>query len=312
LESLRVGSVVGFDLYVAREVAEGSGGEKFVLYRKRDLAMEEEHVRRLMDSGVEALFVKAEDRKNYRRYLEINLHQILTDEKTELSRKVEIVYEAAAGLIEDVWRNPTSPDSVHRAVALVNDAFVCAVKQKHSIKYLLSAMSKSYTVYAHSVNVCLCVLALAKELGTGIDVVENLGLAALLHDVGKINVDKGILEKRGPLTPEERHIFEQHPQYGVSILEKGAPLADGVYRVVLEHHERCDGSGYPQGLVRDQIHPDAKICGLVDVFDTLTSDRGGKRGVTAYEALRTMRDEMAGCFEADLWGRFATLLAVEE
>jgi len=312
LEGLQAGSIVDFDLFIAKEAESEGEGKNYVLYRQRDLAIEEGHLQRLMDSGVKALYVNAGDRKSYRRYLETNLRAILTDERTDLSKKLELAYEAASGLIEDVWRNPASADTMRRAEKLVNDTFICAIEQKRSIKYLLSVMSSAYTVYSHSVNVCLYALALAKELGMGTEEIQHFGLGALLHDVGKTKVDKRILDKRGPLTIEERRVFERHPEFGAEILEGEGLPADSIYHVALEHHEACDGSGYPQRLKRDQIHPHAKVCYVIDVFDDLTSDKTYRRGVPAYEGLRVMRDEMSGCFESEVWRKLAALLAVEK
>ena len=144
------------------------------------------------------------------------------------------------------------------------------------------------------------------------DEIQALGLGALLHDVGKTKVDKRILDKAGPLTPEERRVFQRHPEYGAEILEDEGLPTDSVYHVVLEHHEMCDESGYPQRLTGERIHPHAKVCCVIDVFDDLTSDKGRRRGVSAYEALRMMRDEMSGCFERELWRQFAVMLGSEE
>ncbi len=106
--------------------------------------------------------------------------------------------------------------------------------------------------------------------------------------------------------------MKRHPQYGADLLADVHGYPDTAGHMALEHHEKCDGSGYPQGLRGDLIHPGARIACLADVFDSLTTDRLYQPGVSAYEALRVMRDEMDGSFDTTMWKQFVLLLGVEE
>ena len=312
LDSLRISSVLDFDLYLPRDEDGDDQRRRFALYRRHNLPIRKDHLERLSESGHEAVYVAAGERGKYQHYLEDHLGSILRDERIESERKVAILYDAASGLVRDVWRDPSLPESQRRCAALVKNTFNCLLGQRPSVGYLVSAMSRQYSTYTHSVNVCLYSLALAKHLGLGVTAVEELGLGTFLHDVGKINVPERILEKKGPLTLEEMRVIMKHPEQGVAILQKVAPLEEGVYHIVLQHHEKCDGSGYPRRLKESGIHLYAKIACLIDVFDALTSDRPYKAGCSAYEAFKLMRDEMAGCFDRDLWREFAIVLAIDD
>jgi len=312
LQSVRVDSLLAFDLFIRRDHQDLSRGPNFVLYRKRDLPIRTNHIRRLLDSGVDTVFTSAADRKNYRRYLEGNLHAILTDADVDMTQKANVAYEAATGLVEDVWQHPNSPECIQRSQTLVEETFTNVIDQKDPVRYFLSVMSGVYTTYTHSVNVCLYALALGRRLSLPIADIQNLGLGALLHDVGKARIDRNILEKRGPLAREEMDLIKQHPARGLEVLRKGPDLPESVYLTVSQHHEKCDGSGYHQGLSAQDIHPFAKIACVADVFDALTSDRPYKRGVSAFQAFTIMRDEMAGSFDRPIWEQLALMLTPKE
>jgi len=312
LDSLRISSVPAFDLYIPREGEGGDPRRRFTLYRRHNLPIRKDHLEHLSESGLADVYITAGERGKYQHYLEDHLGSMLRDEHIESEKRVHILYDAATGLLQDVWRDPSRPELQRRSAALVKNTFTCLLGQSDFVGHVVSAMSRQYSTYTHSVNVCLYSLALAKHLGLGVAAVEELGLGTFLHDVGKINVPERILEKKGSLTLEEMRVVMKHPEQGVAILQKVAPLDEGVYHIVLQHHEKCDGSGYPQRLREGSIHLYAKIACLIDVFDALTSDRPYKAGCPADEAFKLMRDEMAGCFDRDLWREFATVLAVDD
>jgi len=124
----------------------------------------------------------------------------------------------------------------------------------------------------HSVRVALASRELAAELGLDEQQVELAYMAGLLHDIGKIGTPEGILSKDGNLGPTERRVIAQHPVVGGRILRGIKPL-EAVRQAVLHHHERFDGAGYPDGLAGEAIPLLARIVGLADAFDAMTSDR---------------------------------------
>ncbi len=131
-------------------------------------------------------------------------------------------------------------------------------------------------------------LALADGLELSPTQREALELGALLHDIGAIRIPEAVLKKAGPLTPEERTIVEQHPAWGVEILET-VPVLTPALDVVGGHHERYDGGGYPQGLRGEEIPLIARIFSAVDALDAITHDRPHRRARPLVEALEELR-----------------------
>lgn len=314
LANIRAATLVDFDLYIMDQARSHqspgacSRPDRCVLYHRKDLPITEDHLLRLTQSGVHTLYVRQEDGKKYTRYLETNLRIILVDETCDTSEKAGVIYETASGLVEDVFQNPSSPDSLNRSETLVNNTISYLVKEKNSVNHFLSTMIADYTTYTHSVHVCVYSLALAKRLGMGATVLHDLGLGALLHDVGKMKVDARILQKRGPLSADEWRVVKLHPDLGVRMLRGSTELPETVYSIVHQHHEKCNGTGYPRRLRGYDIHPFARIVCLVDVFDALTTNRPYKLAMSSHDALKLMRDEMDGCFEPDKWRELVLLV----
>jgi diguanylate cyclase (GGDEF)-like protein/putative nucleotidyltransferase with HDIG domain len=144
--------------------------------------------------------------------------------------------------------------------------------------------SKDPSTQSHSQKVSSYALALAEAFELDAAKVEEIKLAALLHDVGKVGIPEAILNKSGPLDPEEWDLMKQHVNYGAKILES-CRGAGQILGMVLHHHEFYDGSGYPNGLAGDNIPLGARIIAIADAYDTITSARSYKRARSAEEAL---------------------------
>ncbi len=142
---------------------------------------------------------------------------------------------------------------------------------------MLTVLTDSYLydeyLYQHSFQVTLYSIAIAKELGYKYDDLRLIGIGAMLHDVGKLQVPTNILMKPGHLTNEEFDIMKEHARFGFDILRNLHSISLLVAHCAFQHHERLDGSGYPRGLVDHEIHPFAKIIAVADVFDAVTSNR---------------------------------------
>lgn len=152
-------------------------------------------------------------------------------------------------------------------------------------------------------------VALAGEFGLPEAQLVALRRAGVVHDVGKVAVPDNILLKPGPLTTEERKLMEQHPVVGERIC---LPLKSfkQVLPIIRHHHERLDGSGYPDGLKGDEIPVTARIMSTVDVYDALTTDRPYRKALTHQEAFRMIREEAKrGWWDGDLVEQFEKLMA---
>lgn len=162
------------------------------------------------------------------------------------------------------------------------------------IKNVVLYGSGTDTIYRHGVNVAALSALLGKWLGFDKTKLNLLVYSAILHDFGKIKIDREVLDKEATLTSNELKLIKTHAQIGYKFI-KGIPFIDkSVSYGVLMHHERIDGSGYPLGLKGEEIHPFAKIIAIADVFDAINSDRIYKKKKLPFEALQIVKNESLG------------------
>lgn len=145
-------------------------------------------------------------------------------------------------------------------------------------------------LYTHSIDVAMISLMMAEKLGYSDEELFNIGVGTLLHDVGKLLVPKSIIQKPGSLTDAEMSIMRQHCELGVSSLE-GFNLPQEYMDIVMQHHERLDGSGYPQGLKGDEICRNAKIVMVADAIDSITSYRPYRKPQKMDTAIKKLKKE---------------------
>lgn len=142
-------------------------------------------------------------------------------------------------------------------------------------------------VYFHSLNVSVLAMMLAKELKLEREAINLLGLGAVFHDIGKLNVPDKILRKTEPLSPLERGFLNQHTRYGEEIAAK-LSMPKAAVDIILHHHEFMDGSGYPDRLRGGEILKLTRIVAVVNAFDNLCNPLNPDRALTPYEAISTM------------------------
>lgn len=164
----------------------------------------------------------------------------------------------------------------------------------------------SYT-NGHSQRVGEYACSLAERLGLSQKRIENLRIAAILHDIGKIGIDESILNKPGRLTEEEFDKIKQHPTIGVKIIKDIDFLKD-VSGIILSHHERYDGTGYPEGRDHENIMLEAQILSIADVFDALTSERPYRNAMTVEEALEIIENGKGSQFDYKLADTFIKMI----
>ncbi|WP_017753870.1 HD-GYP domain-containing protein [Calidifontibacillus oryziterrae] len=156
---------------------------------------------------------------------------------------------------------------------IFRDILTCLMENKGALNLLATTKILENYVYSHSVNVSIYACQLAIENGLPLKNIEEIGLGAMLHDLGKLYIPSEILNKPGKLTEEEYDQVKKHCDLGFDTLRKIHEIPLPVAHCALQHHERLDGLGYPRGLVDEEIHKYAKILSVADVFDAVTSAR---------------------------------------
>lgn len=150
--------------------------------------------------------------------------------------------------------------------------------------------TKDTGTYVHSLAVSALMMKLAGLLDYDEDMVRELGVAGLLHDVGKLMIPNAILNKTGSLEAGERRVVRNHPEVGYRLLKEQGNVSELTLDICRFHHEVLDGSGYPLGLKAEQLSPEIRLATVCDVFEALTSARPYKRAWTTRDALNWMFD----------------------
>ncbi|MET3709417.1 putative nucleotidyltransferase with HDIG domain [Sphingomonas trueperi] len=190
-----------------------------------------------------------------------------------------------------------------KVAALVDDISGQLDRNASALLRVLQLKSKHQYTYLHSVAVCTLMVNLARHLAMDEESVRTLGLAGLLHDVGKVAIPDAVLDKPGRLSAEEFALVRTHPEEGAALLREDDTMPALAMEVCLHHHERWDGNGYPHGLKAEDISLPARMGAICDVYDALTSHRAYKRAWLPARALGAMWS-WEGHFDRELLFQF--------
>jgi putative two-component system response regulator len=190
-------------------------------------------------------------------------------------------------------------------------------EEEIALRLVAAAEFRDADTGAHVRRIGLYAASLAQLLGWPAAKVDDLRVAAMMHDIGKIGVPDSILLKPGPLLPDEFEVIKQHTVIGARILERSEiALIDMAREIALSHHERWDGGGYPQGLAGESIPPAARIVAVCDVYDALVHDRIYRPAIPEREVLELMAAQRGRHFDAQMLDPFlreaATFRAIRE
>lgn len=206
------------------------------------------------------------------------------------------IYSNAISAVEEILKEtrmgriPSSED----AIEVVEDMKTVILEDKGALVGL--SLIKSYDDYLfnHSVNVSVLSLSLADEVKVNREHLSDIGLGAILHDIGKVHTPKEIIHKPGRLNDEEWKIMKQHPVKSYEIVKKMSGVSDIAARIVFEHHVRFDLKGYPQLPEGQQLHPYSQIVTIADTYDAMTTLRPYQRAYAPKEALDMMEATLVG------------------
>jgi len=215
---------------------------------------------------------------------------------------------AVMAMFQEVRMGKTADTaSAHRLVEEISDSVARNASALISLARLKTA--DDYT-YMHSVAVCAMMIALARQLGLDETHTRAVGMAGLMHDLGKAAMPMEVLNKPGKLTDAEFAIIKSHPVEGHRILRAAGETGPVILDVCLHHHEKIDGSGYPEGLQGDGISLFAKMGAVCDVYDAITSNRPYKSGWDPAESLHKMAEWAHGHFDELVFKAFVKSLGI--
>lgn len=249
------------------------------LYRKTDvmlaqgIVLTEQYIAGIQRCGYPGVYVDDDLSAD----LEVN--SLISDElRAETVKSLEKVL-----LIAEMNENHTVklPDIGKQMESIVDE--VC---RNHDVMVnMLDLSSYDNYTYSHSLNVSLISLAVGMAMGLSRKELVGLGTGTLLHDIGKVYVDKRILLKNGPLNDEEFEVIKKHPRYGYDYITSRYHFPFGHCFAILDHHEKYNGSGYPNRKKGEEISLFGRICAVADVYDALTSKRPYRDALPSYEGV---------------------------
>ncbi len=274
-----------FDIYIVNET-------KPVLLLSKDTPLEKKSPI-FQNNQNRLIYIPSNQLSFYKHLVSDSLDDIIEDKTISKPSKMYAIYISLTSQLE------TLMDSGN--LALANDIFkgvshliANALNDTSSISIFLSFIKNDvYNISTHMFNVGTYATMLTKILYPDISNIqlEKLAKGYFMHDIGMLKIDKKIVNKKGKYTKEEYEEIKKHPQTGVEIIKNDLKITDpNTIKIVLQHHERKDGSGYPSGIT--DINRFAKICAMCDIFDAITSKREYKDNTpkTTFEALKENRD----------------------
>ena len=204
----------------------------------------------------------------------------------------------------------TRPDAVKEGARILVEGIANSmlVEADVSIQLMADRVGQE-DVYHHALNVALLSMMLAKELKAPAQTVQQVGMAALFHDIGECEIPSRILKSTEPLSKAELSLLHQHPEYGVKMGQKMG-LTPEVLQVIAQHHERVDGSGYPAHLRSAQMSLLSRIVSLVNAYDELCNPHHAAKALTPHEALSTMFSQQRAQFDPLVLSTFVRCMGV--
>ena len=196
-----------------------------------------------------------------------------------------------------------------KCLPLVDEIATSVWRNPGAIVSLARLKTHDDYTYMHSMAVCALMVSLGRQLGMDESTAREVGMAGMLHDMGKAMMPLEVLNKPSKLTEAEYQIMKTHPQHGYELLQEGKGVGEVALDVTLHHHERPDGRGYPHGLAGDALTRVARMGAVCDVYDAITSNRPYKAGWDPAESIAKMAS-WAGQFDTEIFQAFVKSLGI--
>ncbi|PHM17739.1 MAG: phosphohydrolase [Sulfuricurvum sp. PD_MW2] len=295
------GSQIDFNLFLPDETKTAMS-----LFLQSDTAVDGTAKVKLRE--IEGLYISEEDEALYQEYVTRHLQSIARNSDIPTDQKAKIVYEKATETIDAMFKNPESLENVKSAQDIVHSTLEMILNDDSAVESLMKITAHDYYTHTHSLNVSIYTLSLGAFLGIAGKDLETLGMAAVLHDLGKSKIDYEIINKNGKLTNEEFEQMKLHPTFGHEIALHLGIDDERVLSGIRHHHEKIRGGGYPDNLQGDQISYFARIIGVCDVFDALSTKRSYKDPMSSFESLLLMKQQMSEHLDMDIVNAFIKML----
>jgi len=239
-----------------------------------------------------------------------DLREVIKDRTLPAPEKSKHIRDNTMTMMDSLLKQPTAKN-IRAAKTAIVEIVELMLSDDETASYLTKITSHDFYTYTHSVNVGFLAVSMSKNLfrDSNEHDLHELGMGFFFHDLGKVHIDEAIIKKPGRLTDEEMGVMRKHPSIGFKILSDARQMTEECKTIVLQHHERYDGTGYPKQLRSDEIHLYGRICSIADVYDALTSSRPYRLPLAPFDALILMKKEMFNHFQKDLYEKFVLMLS---
>ena len=269
-----------------------SDGKKVVPFLPNGTTIKETH--KIVIREVSALYIPKEQREDYDNYIALHLRTIAVDPTVPYVMKSTLAYKNAEKVMDDLFSNPEALGNLEKSKSVVGNLVATILNDEFTVSSVMAIAAHDYYTHTHSINVSIYALSLGTFLNLPKEELELLGHAALLHDLGKSKVNTQIINKNGKLSTPEFAEMMNHPSWGDDIARKMGIVDKKILSGIRHHHEKLDGTGYPDKLTDKQISLFPRIIAVCDIFDALTTRRSYKDPMTTFNAIKLIKNQMQG------------------
>lgn len=281
IESLVFGKNSDYPLYI-------KSGNNFVLYRSKALIFSNNDALRLKNNGIEHLYIKSEDKERYDDDVIGHIDEIVNSRNLNFEEKAVRIYNYSKVYAEYVLTTGNIKENIKNIKKTVDTTIDYLLMNDCAFSNIINLSGYDHNEVSHGMNVSVYSISLATMLGFSNKVsLYKIGLAGLLHDIGKIKIKKELFAKRN-LSEEEFLEIKKHPIYSKVILTENEMKDNEIINAVIEHHEASDGTGYPLNKLEEDISVFGKILIITNKFDSLTRNRTFRAKLSIPDALNQM------------------------
>lgn len=285
-------------------------GPNYVLYKDAESKFTVADYSRLTRNFTKFFYVRSGDFETIKEFMEQSLAEMLSRDDLSNSAKGRILFQTSVNCVIDLFESPEMTPNQLRCRNMVQHMLQYVIKNPHALESLKTVAAHNFYFFVHAVQVtALSLLVHGTLYNLDHDEMVDVGIGSLIHDYGMIFITSEILEKNDALTDIEYYNIKQHPQKGYEFLKLSGNYNEVVLNIVRYHHERYDGSGYPTGMMGNDIPRSGQVTGLCDVYSALIMDRAQRKANSHADAIRIMREEgQNGAFKPELLDAFVEIV----
>jgi len=253
----------------------------------------------------EEIFINSDGVNAYKKFVKLKKEA----RKTKKRRTdINFITSELKNILTEIFAGSKTPKNVKKTYPLVNDLSQLIISKDLQLNDLRMLLSKDYETATHSLNVAIYTAVIGREMRLSNGDLKDIILSGLLHDIGKADISEKTLNKKTELNKYDNKEIKKHATFGVLLAKESGIIDQKILSGIHHHHERLDGSGYPNGFKGDHISLFARIVGISDVFDAISTNRGFQDSKKAFDAIIEMKKTMKDQLDNDIMGIFIKVL----